>query len=335
MPIRPVNMDASKKLVHIDPDGDLHLEVGLGEAAVTYVVCSKALARVSRFFKQLLYGGFAESKENHGQDAKTNWTVSLPEDDPKSILTVLYMVHAMFDRVPEEIDSRDLYGITVLTDKYDLTHILRPWARGWSSQVFAASGSVDERIWIAWELGYESLFKNLVQYLVLDLTARDLRQGRPSRKGTLQPPGLDDFLKLARLEKISELLSGPQQLMDSIANTEFGVCRMQSKDCATSMLAEIKRSLRQLGLYPLPRADEIQRCPSVLGEILLSLDLRVTRDGHTCDAREYVKNHVKHALDAKIDLPEAFLHHLQSQAKKTGLSTVPPMLGYIFLDPLH
>ncbi|KAB5545667.1 hypothetical protein GE09DRAFT_1224625 [Coniochaeta sp. 2T2.1] len=44
-----------------DPDDDLRLVIG-SEDPLSLIVCSKTLARASKFFKCLLYRGFKESK---------------------------------------------------------------------------------------------------------------------------------------------------------------------------------------------------------------------------------------------------------------------------------
>ncbi|RYP41214.1 hypothetical protein DL768_010529 [Monosporascus sp. mg162] len=92
--------------------------------AVTYVVFSKTLSRSSPVFKRLLYGGFAESKK---LEAGGQWTVCLPEGEPAPMETILNVDHGRFDQVPIKWDTvKDFYLLTVLTNKYGLTHLLRP-----------------------------------------------------------------------------------------------------------------------------------------------------------------------------------------------------------------
>lgn len=145
--------------------GDLCLNVGHGEGAMSFVVRSSTLARIAKFWKVLLLGGFAESRYNKG---KSDWVVSLPEDNVKAMRTFLYICNAYFVPVPTDIEIDDLYQLTVLTNKYGSTHVLRPWAKGWSMRMSKLQGMIYERIWIAWELGDESLFKSLALEFIRD-----------------------------------------------------------------------------------------------------------------------------------------------------------------------
>ncbi|KAK8062615.1 hypothetical protein PG997_014712 [Apiospora hydei] len=159
----------------IHGDGDLLLKVGttrcstklhssssdqcdhLHDVAHTFRVCSQAMARASPVWKRMLFGGFAESKPpKEGVD----WTVALPDDSPEAMLTVLGMVHARFDLIPRfeyGPPLQKVYDITIMTDKYDMTHIVRPWALAWLN---TASGGMKndfqshlELLWVSWGTG--------------------------------------------------------------------------------------------------------------------------------------------------------------------------------------
>lgn len=149
-----------------DDEGDLRLEVGEKTARRSFVVCSRSLARVSKPFKAMLYGNFAESK-SRTKDSK--WTVELPEDDPQAFITILHIIHSQFGMIPEIVTRDQLYQITILTDKYDMTEILRPWARKWLPHVHSTNltNQGDEVLtWMAWELGDRSLFVRKVQWML-------------------------------------------------------------------------------------------------------------------------------------------------------------------------
>lgn len=138
-----------------DQHGDLRLVVG--EEKAVSLVCSRALARASpTFFNTLLYGNFAEAEKRKDGD----WLVELPEDDPYALCLVLNIIHGRFERVPNRLSELDLYQATVLTDKYGLTHILRPWVQSWlnPNPTISADVAAAHRAWIAWELGDHQLF---------------------------------------------------------------------------------------------------------------------------------------------------------------------------------
>jgi hypothetical protein len=133
----------------IDKYGDLRLEVGVNccPEPVSFLVCSKALARRSRVFRVMLYGPFAESKP--AADAG-EWVVRLPEDSPQAFRIVLNIIHANFDMVPVVLNAEKPDGgswmakyracaclddIALLTDKYDMVDVVRPWINSWFEEV--------------------------------------------------------------------------------------------------------------------------------------------------------------------------------------------------------
>lgn len=152
--------EATSPFRTFDDDGDLRLEVGKGQAKQTFVVCSRALARASKPFKTMLYGGFAESKH---RKLDPDWTITLPEDNPRALATLLNIHHGRFSKIPAVVTRDELFQITILTDKYDMTEILQPWARAWirpfTPKDYPFSKQGDEvLLWIAWELGHSELF---------------------------------------------------------------------------------------------------------------------------------------------------------------------------------
>ncbi|XXG95276.1 hypothetical protein Hte_001537 [Hypoxylon texense] len=171
--------------VIIDPDGDLCLVVG-DEDGYTFVVCSKTVARASLVWKKLLYGNFAESLRPT-KDSGKEWIVRLPDDNPRPMRVLLNIIHSRFDQVPINVGfdnpptdgSRmtfdDLFLLTVLTDKYDLTRNLRPWVRNWLNDIgngplaidFAGfrAADMDRLFWIAWELGNEEFFIKAIEHV--------------------------------------------------------------------------------------------------------------------------------------------------------------------------
>ena len=139
--------------------------------AIEYIVCSKTLSRASLFFKRLLYGEFAESKKPEGNSQWAQWTVYLPEDHPTALGIILGLAHGVFRDIPfgEFMGTEALYKITILTDKYDMTQLLRPFARGWieakpvGHYQESTNASSDSKLsWAAWELGHSLIFKRLI-----------------------------------------------------------------------------------------------------------------------------------------------------------------------------
>lgn len=166
----------SPPVLTFDEDGDLHLEVGGGEVGCpqqqpqqkqTFVVCSRALARASKPLKAMLHGGFAESMPPQGGGGDAAWTVALPDDDPGAFAILMHIIHNRFAMVPVSVGRADLFKITVLTDKYDMTEVLRPWARTWVAPLVSSTSTegVDQLLWIAWILGHKDLFVTKLKWL--------------------------------------------------------------------------------------------------------------------------------------------------------------------------
>lgn len=154
-----------------DDNGDLKLEVGkeTGSKQISNsTVCSKSLSRASKVFKVMLYGSMAESRSQLQAGTEDRWTVELPEDDPVALAVLLSIIHNTFESVPESVTSLQLFHITILTDNYDMTHILRPWAPKWI-QTFRRHATTGERdaphpdyllfAWISYVLGDATLYQ--------------------------------------------------------------------------------------------------------------------------------------------------------------------------------
>lgn len=188
--------------------GDLQLLVGVMRVdsehrnAVLFVVSSKALSRASKVWERLLYGGFAESKPAK-RNRNEKWTVELPDDDPRAMRQLLKIVHGSFkksSRANHRISLPDLYEITVLTDKYCLTNLIRPWAKGWidSAKTYyhdrenwlepPKQKEPRQLVWIAWELGDTHLFWQMITALARHYT--DTPEAGTEFSALLEPPGI-------------------------------------------------------------------------------------------------------------------------------------------------
>ena len=162
--------------IYLDTGGDLGLEVG--PDAVRFVVDSRTMARASAPWKKMLHGGYAESKPQQG-----SWVVRLPEDDPEVLHILLATIHGDFSKTPNKPKLEQLSRIAELADKYDLAHLLRPWALSWCSDLDSSyyigpyMGSdwkapdydtMAHIAWIAWVLGSLPLFEKATMGLVME-----------------------------------------------------------------------------------------------------------------------------------------------------------------------
>jgi hypothetical protein len=166
--------------IFIDPDGDLRLLIGASKQEV--VVCSRTLARVSPAFRAMFYGPWTESKPSN----KKMWIVELPEDNPEALICIFNIAHGRFDTLydeatgngfPNSLPFETVYQITFMTDKYDMTTIIRPWATTWAQMVARANSghqtvrTLEHILWISWELGLYDSFRKAAEHIARHATA--------------------------------------------------------------------------------------------------------------------------------------------------------------------
>lgn len=119
------NVAAIMNPIHIDRNGNLQLIVG--PDAVKMQVDANALRRTSKVFNCMLFGTCRESVQ------AAEWTVELPEDNPKALTVIFHAAHGNFGSMPRILQVSELYDVTVMADKYAMLGSLRPWAAAWIS----------------------------------------------------------------------------------------------------------------------------------------------------------------------------------------------------------
>lgn len=164
----------------LDPRGDLWLHTrgkdasGLSQAA-RLRVCSRTLARTSPVFNKMLYGRFAEARDNN-QDPDQEWVIELPDDLTSPMRTLLEIMHGDFSRMkrvvgPHKSTIRALYDLIVVADKYDCVALLRPWGASWAlCQKIETMTNHDlfRMAWVYYQLGYQLGYEEVVTRLILD-----------------------------------------------------------------------------------------------------------------------------------------------------------------------
>lgn len=155
----------------LDPRGDLRLKVGKesdGETdygQVTFLTCSRALARASPVFDRMLYGNFCESRPADG-----SWAVTLPEDKPKAVGILLQLSHARFHEVSRALSVDEIYDLIVATNYYDCTPLVVPWMGLLMPSIdtilttpTTSDLSIPKMLWVSWELGLKEGFEDLAR----------------------------------------------------------------------------------------------------------------------------------------------------------------------------
>ncbi|KAI0452903.1 hypothetical protein F5B21DRAFT_481523 [Xylaria acuta] len=328
----------------LDPKGDLCIQVGEAPAT-SFIVCSRTLARTSSFWNTMLYGEFKESKKFCPENG-LEWMVELPDDDPRPMALLLNIVHCHFDVVPSypgPIGIQDLYEISVLTDKYDMTHTLRPWARGWLHSIMDSLGEMpdvslreqycQERLWISWELGDKAGFEGIAIVMLLNSSASTEDANSLRCDGVLEPPDIYKILEQTRLNMIKEILTSLNHIIQGLIQNEKIFCekyKEKSKkkiqrdrgDCLASMLGAGIQSLHSTGLWPIPQPTDVQWSVSYLSEKLRTVEIQSNiGEHHTCSQKRALQAGVENVLHSIPSLlTEVHYGHLDSQARRSGIS---------------
>ncbi|KAI1501418.1 hypothetical protein F5X99DRAFT_382411 [Biscogniauxia marginata] len=337
----PTSLPKEPTHIYIDPDGDLHLEVGTKEAARLFVVCSRTMARSSAFWKTLLYGQFAESKKPQPGDDKTEWVVKLPEDNPESMKMLLDIVHGRFEFVPgyeDSISVPNLYDLCVLTDKYDMTHVMRPWARGWSKSVQPISKwsiMCHEKLWTSWELGDKASFKEVAKHLLLNYSGVSVKHyprflfgfGLSRKTRILEAPGIYENIERIRLDTIDKLIAPFHDTLQKLIRNDNSLCIGPKGygNCTHSMLGTTIQSLQSGGLWPIPNPKDVKISLWEFSETLRRVEVETgSGQTHRCTLTQKLQAGIDETMKLIPSLLTAeHRRHLKTQAKKSGLISKP------------
>jgi hypothetical protein len=160
----------------IDPDGDLYLRIGQKRhgGARDFKVCSATMRRSSPVWKSMLFGPWTEAKPTQG-----DWIVELPEDSAEVLKILLSIVHGRFEVVPKNIALTLLYDMLIVTDKYDMISVIRPWANDWvrsvkdPAPIFLTGHEQLKRTYTAWELGCDGVVDEQMICFIFGLACHD------------------------------------------------------------------------------------------------------------------------------------------------------------------
>lgn len=154
-----------------DPEGNIRLTAPLTILGVkqqkAFIVSSKTMRLACKVWNRMLApdSPFLEAKQvGHGK-------LSFPEDDAAPLAILLHIAHLNFDKVSHHISFQQLLDLAVLTDKYGATKLVRPWIRSWIANVqhLLLQTAHEEWLWIAWEFGQTTPFRQLAVHLVQEV----------------------------------------------------------------------------------------------------------------------------------------------------------------------
>ncbi|EJT76770.1 hypothetical protein GGTG_06685 [Gaeumannomyces tritici R3-111a-1] len=282
------------------------------------------------------------------------WTAELPEDDPRAFRILMGIIHSSFaEHVPETIELVELFHVAILADKYDMTHLLRPWAEGWCSSQRGRRHPY--RLWIAWVLGDDTMFESEARRLALGCPVNKYGQLLiRCTNGNLMPLETFDYLRLpdilepiaaTRLEAADQILQKITAVHRKLATANGRHCREPTAstkqecrlDCENALLGSMVKALDACGLWPIPAAPQltvsldalvakvasaaqmIRPLSSSSGSSMSPMGGGVRHAG--CNPGTEVEDFARRVL-AGVPTPvqHAHLTHMELQAVKSGLS---------------
>ncbi|KAI6367835.1 hypothetical protein MCOR25_004800 [Pyricularia grisea] len=360
-----------------------------------FVVCSRTLARASPVFKTMLFGAFSESRpccsrngsSSSGSSASGRsfmttrsgdnssplcggfdegpapagsidddaWTIELPDDDPKAFRTLMGIIHSSFNYVPDTVEVVELFQIAILTDKYDMTHLLRPWSEQWCAR--QRTRRHPYRLWIAWVLGDDLMFESEAKRLALGCPVNKCGQLLVRcTNGNFQPLESFDYLRLpdilesiaaVRFEAAEKILQKLSAVHRNLATANGRHCKEPSAaarqecrlDCENALLGSTIKALDANGLWPLPQAPALTYSLDTLVQKVAATAHMIrplsSRDNNSrsssggggsgirhveCNPAVELEDYARKVL-ASTPSPVQHMHlaHMENQAKKSGL----------------
>ncbi|KAK8207550.1 hypothetical protein IWZ01DRAFT_575819 [Phyllosticta capitalensis] len=327
-----------------DPDGDVRLliydSVEHDTVRKDFLVNSRALSLASDVWKAMFSGRFRESSRSRDEG------IEFQDDNPEALATLLSIAHLRFHEVPQESEMKfhQLVGITVLTDKYGATHLLRPWFKSWleSARQYLHKTGYEEWLWIAWELGLVQTFENLSRHLVKS-TRLDFDYRLMNKEGDVLHPNLKDlYLPPEIMQSIIEvrqtvLLSicsiYHQKLEEFVAAGRSGKtrCRVTGDNrtsmCDSMAYDSLTLALKNAGLPTeegIPEEVCVNEVAAKLRDIEVQTWTHTSRFDKDACRNADIMARIDQELDEVLsDIPSAVtdMHrcHLQRQAEKLGL----------------
>ncbi|KAK1775204.1 hypothetical protein QBC45DRAFT_335844 [Copromyces sp. CBS 386.78] len=260
------------KIAKPDPDGDLTLNVAPREnGPCSFRVCSATLRRHSPVWKAMLFSpSWMESKPADGE----NWVVELPEDPAYPMEIILDIIHGRFEGVPQTLGLKDLRDLLVLTNKYDMTGLVRPWCAQWiqaARQPILDTDDILRSLFIAWELGDEHLFALRLEDIALRTKVDE--KGRLYYTASLPTEKIRSFsdydksddddesyniISSIRETLLTKLVTPIHEELDSRIRSDSYYCRSTespgSSVCDAVVIGQIHRNMLQVRGSTLPRS---------------------------------------------------------------------------------
>ncbi|KAH0438211.1 nuclear pore protein-like protein [Colletotrichum camelliae] len=298
-----------------------------------FLVCSKAMARISVVFCKMLFGPFSEGLRDEQK------TIDL-EDAIEPMFFALCIVHSRYDMIQTALTVKELFQLLVVTNKYDMTSIVRPWIHQWvpllkhiDEEFYEWLGHLDIVLvaWIAWEVGAEKLFELAVKTAALHCWVNQDGEflgehGKLMKLNVhVDAAGIIDVVTGLRKDLVSRMLSPLQQYAWKIMEGTACTHEIQSDDCDAASLSSIVSALKQAEIDPIPLYSKENLIFEGCAENLrCDLDQRGNLadpyQPHKCNPMREAALAVSYCDISRMDWPmtQSQRQHLAKQARITG-----------------
>ncbi|KJX98194.1 hypothetical protein TI39_contig428g00020 [Zymoseptoria brevis] len=249
--------------VIIDESGDAVVIAKTAGATRSFVVYSRAFALVCEPWNSMVK--YRASMGANVSASTSRMEFTLEDDDWYALELVLRIAHLQFDKVPDSVSLGTLLQLSILTDKYQATQIVRPWITRWvvNSWDGVSGARKVQHIWIAWEYGLKDEFEQLVASLVLESETNAegtvlIHEGKAMPDH--MPPGLVESILNARASVFVKLhlsKKPTEKMTETATDVE---CR--------SMLDEIMREDMEVNPGLKPRPENAERILAAATQIL-------------------------------------------------------------------
>ncbi|KAF1844864.1 uncharacterized protein K460DRAFT_354734 [Cucurbitaria berberidis CBS 394.84] len=152
----------------IHKQGDVLLQLGKPEQPIRKIlVSSTALSFASPVFAAMFDGRFLEG-ESLSQNSPP--TVSLPEDDPESIVIICKVIHIQTSKFATKITATALANVVIACHKYDCLDTMHAWGLVWIAALLETPDDpgFEKTLLAAYLLDLPHEFHKVSRSLVLD-----------------------------------------------------------------------------------------------------------------------------------------------------------------------
>ncbi|RYP62614.1 hypothetical protein DL771_009657 [Monosporascus sp. 5C6A] len=323
-------------VVNFHTDSDMMVRVTHEGTVTQFMVASSSVATASPVWRSMLYGNNARARSGKGL-----WIMNI-DAEPKALSTLFNIIHYQFDKLPAELPLDDLFELTLLTNRYECTHLVYPWSHKWTVKFATYVGeeghfeNCHKAIWIAWELGDTKLFRDMIDAMIIsskvDSSGNLVNTSGKPLKDMVLPDGIFDLISATRTSTIDKILAAIETSMEALTtgNKKPGAkyCKLgkNERECEAMLLGSAIPALISHGLYPVPAASTFPESIAQLQDRIYSVKYiafhgpewmpHMTHEHCSLGLRESVQKCLE---EMPVPLEDHHVSHLEKQAVVSGI----------------